>query len=279
MQLKTDHRTVRLISGDREQSVWRKDQPDYIVHSYAQLIALALLTWRGYATRSRGRALIIGLGGGILCRFLLKHFPNLSIEVVEPDARVIEIAREHFDLDRRVSVHCHDGRGFMEGRTGKFDIVVLDAFDSTYIPAELMTLEFLELVKKRLYPDGLFITNTWVLRDITPHEDATYRRVFGSAWDFRRRPNTDGNRIMLINGAAGNDVGLLGRTIADRAALIDERYDLRAQALRNGVRRMLTYSDMAQRLEIKAVAPGEGKILSDANVRLVRAKASFENEE
>ena len=43
MELKTDHRTVKLIQGDREQSVWRKDQPDYLVHSYTQLVALAML--------------------------------------------------------------------------------------------------------------------------------------------------------------------------------------------------------------------------------------------
>lgn len=280
MELKTDHRTVKLIQGDREQSVWRKDQPDYIVHSYAQLVALAMLTWRGYALRRRGRALVVGLGGGILCRFLRKHFPNVAIEVVEPDARVIEIARRDFDLDAQIAVHCTDGRSHMSGRTGKYDIILLDAFDSTYVPADMMTVEFLEQVKRRLTDDGIMVSNTWVLRDITAHEDVTYTKVFGPFWDFRRRPNTDGNRIILYNPEAGTSASDLEEALFERARGIDLESDARPRLAIPGMRRTLTYAAMVEKLHIMQVfSPMGGKLLTDANIRVIRAKASFENEE
>lgn len=277
MQLKTDHRTVRLVQGDREQSVWRKDQPDYLVHSYVQLCALSMLTWVGYPVRRRGRALIIGLGGGILCRFLQRHFPNVEIEACEPDAKVIEIARRDFELDPKVTVHCADGRAHMSGRTGKYDIILLDAFDSTYVPASLMTYEFLQLVKQRLAPAGIFISNTWVLPEITAHEDATYTSVFGSAWDLRRRPNIDGNRILLINQAGAESAEHLFDIISERCAFIDIRTKFHETPRAPGARRMLSYSEMAERLSIRpVVSPEEGRILSDMNIKRIRAQSSFD---
>lgn len=280
MELKRDHRTVKLIQGDREQSVWRKDQPEYLVHSYTQLVALAMLTWSGYKPRRRGRALIVGLGGGILCRFIRKNFPNVSIEVTEPDARVIEIARQYFDLSPAVGVHCIDGRSHIFGRTGKYDLIVLDAFDSTYVPAELMTAEFLEQVRRRLNPDGVFISNTWVLRDITPHEDKTYTSIFGQIWDFRRRPNTDGNRIILVNHAMAQSVAEVVAYLATAAEKVDEISDYARYARIPGARRMLSYADMVGKLHVMQVlAPMAGRILTDANINAIRSKASFENEE
>lgn len=280
MELKTDHRTVKLIQGDREQSVWRKDQPDYLVHSYTQLVALAMLTWNGYAMRRRGRALIVGLGGGILCRFLRKHFPNVAIEVVEPDARVIEIARRDFDLDLRVTVHCTDGRSHMSTRTGKYDIILLDAFDSTYVPADMMTVEFLQQVKKRLNSNGILVSNTWVLRDITVHEDATYTSVFGPIWDFRRRPNTDGNRIILVGDAPDAKAEGIMEMLYERARFIDQSEGNASRPPVPGMRRTMTYATMVEKLHVMPVySPVGGKILTDANIHAIRSKASFENEE
>lgn len=278
MQLKTDHRTVRLVQGDREQSVWRKDQPDYLVHSYIQLIAQALLTWQGYPLRQRGRALIIGLGGGILCRFLRTHFPNVLIEVVEPDSKVVQIARQHFDLHSSVYVHATDGRSHMSSRTGTYDIIIIDAFDETYLPADMMTREFLALVRKRLRPDGLLVTNTWVLPDITHLENATYASIFSSFWDFRVVPNSDGNRIILINDTAPPTVDGIGQMVFERACYIDARSDYDRLARIPGARRMLKYEDMVKRLSIEKVSGVIAEnIMTDANIRSIRARASFDN--
>jgi spermidine synthase len=278
LQLKTDHRTVRLIQGEREQSVWRKDQPEYLVHSYVQLIAQALLTWDGYPLRNRGRALIIGLGGGILCRFLQKHFPNVLIEVVEPNAQVVKYAHEDFELDRRVFVHSTDGRSHMSTRTGLYDIVIMDAFDETYIPADMMTVDFLRLVKKRLRPNGILISNTWVLPEITLMENATYTEVFEYFWDFRVVPNSDGNRIILVNDYAPPKAEGVGQMVFERARFIDARSDRAALLAKPGARRMLSYEEMVNRLSIERVdRSAGGVVLTDANIAVIRAKASFDN--
>lgn len=273
MKIESDNGVIKLIQGEREQSVWRRDDPDFIVNSYIRTIAIASLTWSGYIAKRRGRALMIGLGGGVFCKFLLRHFPNLAIEVVEPNQRVVELARQHFDLDHRVHVHTADGRGFLSKNSAKFDIIVLDAFDKTYIPPELMSAEFLSLVKESLTREGIFIANTWVVKNLTPHESATYRLVFENLWDFRRNPNTDGNRIILYNPAAGDKLATLAELAHNRAAYADAR----EQTLLTGSSRKLSYVEIAAKLRIGEVEPVRNPtILTDANARALRAAADFE---
>lgn len=274
MKITSDNGIVKLIQGDREQSVWRKDNPDLLVNSYIRLIALASLTWPGYIPKQRGRALIIGLGGGILCRFLIRHFPNLAIEVVEPNKRVVEIAEKYFELDHRVHVNLTDGRGFMSGKTGTFDIIILDAFDKTYIPADMMTAEFLHAVKARLRPGGVLIANTWVLKDVTKHENATYVSVFGTVWDFRKLPNIDGNRILLYNPLGADRVDKIIDLVRDRAAFADQRTPLKSKATDS----RMYYSGLTDRLRIQQVLTQKnGIVLTDANIRGVRAESSFDD--
>ena len=48
---------------------------------------------------------------------------------------------------------------FLTRTEDKYDLIVLDAFNSTGVPFHLMTREFFELVRKRLKPDGVFAAN------------------------------------------------------------------------------------------------------------------------
>lgn len=272
MKIESDNGVIKLLGGGREQSVWRRNDPEFIANTYIRTMAIAALTWPGYIPRKKGRVLMIGLGGGILCKFLLRHFPSLAIEAVEPNRKVVELARQHFDLDHRVYVHADDGRNFLAKQTGKYDMIVLDAFDKVYIPPELMSAEFLTIVRQRLAPDGIYIANTWVVKNLTQHESATYRLVFENPWDYRRNPNTDGNRIILVNPALENNPAALGDLLRDRAAYTDERARLDPQASRK-----MSYTEILSKLRIAAVdAQRNSTILTDANAKAMRAAADFD---
>jgi spermidine synthase len=263
-----------MIQGGREQSVWRRDKPDFMVQSYLQMTAVASLTWDGYIPKRKGKALIIGLGGGVICKFLLKQFPNLSIEVVEPNHKVVELARQHFDLDHRVVVHTTGGRAFISERKDTFDIIFLDAFDKVYIPAELMTQEFLTMLKSRLNPKGVFIANTWVLKNLTAHENATYRSVFSPVWDIRKIHNTDGNRIILFNPTLPNGLEAVQSLITDRCDYADARNALLPEHSAGNFR----FAAFAQKLRIQEIETGRtGTVLSDANIAALRTDRAFED--
>lgn len=280
MVVREDYRTVRLLSGEREQSLWRKDQPNYLAHSYAQLMALSALTWRGFIPQTKARVLIVGLGGGILCRWFLNHFAHAKVEVVEPDAEVLRIAREVFELDRSVKVWSTDGRTFFEKATQKYDIIVLDAFDETYIPSDMLSAEFLNLVKRCLRKDALLIANGWVSKDFNPYENRTYQEVFENLWELKRAPNIDGNRILLYNAAiplyAQSQKDFLS-FIQERAHLLDERLERPTETPIPGQRKMLSYLEMTHRLKTTPlVERTECVVLHDGIAERLRSRANFD---
>lgn len=55
--------------------------------------------------------LLVGLGGGALAQFLRDFVPNVTVEVVEIDPVVLEVAKEWFGFrpDDRLTVTIGDG--------------------------------------------------------------------------------------------------------------------------------------------------------------------------
>lgn len=106
-------------------------------------------------------ALIIGLGGGNLPSQMLRDYPDLSIDVVEIDSQVIELARKYFALpdDERLRVIEAEGREYLRNTDLQYDIIILDALFESFTPFAFVTREFYELVTQRLTPDGVFVHN------------------------------------------------------------------------------------------------------------------------
>ncbi|KAK6914318.1 Methyltransferase type 11 [Dillenia turbinata] len=61
------------------------------------------------------KAVVLGLGAGLLPMFLHHYMPFFSIEVVELDPMVLDLAKSYFDLseDKRLKVHIADGVQFV----------------------------------------------------------------------------------------------------------------------------------------------------------------------
>lgn len=145
--------------------------------------------------------LVIGLGGGVIPRQMRDYFPDAHIDVVEIDAEVLRIAKEYFDFvdDDRLKVHIEDGRMFVRKRIrdkgAKYDIVVLDAFNSDYIPYHLMTKEFLQQVKGVLSDKGVVVANVFYPNRLFPAEFATFLDVFA---DCQAYFGTRSGNAMLV---------------------------------------------------------------------------------
>lgn len=104
-------RTLRFGSDGALQSVLKVGDPRHLEMPYARVLPACL----AFAPNPL-RALIVGLGGGTLPRFFRSHFPEMTIDVVELDPDVLEVAREHcgFEEDARMRVYVDDGRDFIE---------------------------------------------------------------------------------------------------------------------------------------------------------------------
>jgi spermidine synthase len=105
---------------------------------------------------------IIGLAGGTLSRALYGLYGDrVIIDGVEIDAKVIEIARNHFDLDQpTLTVYNEDGKMFIERQENKYDILVVDAYaQQLYIPWTMTTKEFWEDSKDAMKESGILALN------------------------------------------------------------------------------------------------------------------------
>lgn len=112
------------------------------------------------------RVLLVGLGSGAAAMRLHELRPDLDIDVVEIDPKVVEFARKWFGYrdaengNARITTHVGDGRSWLAAqRDAKFDAIVLDTYFADSIPFHLTTREFLELARNRLAEGGIVSAN------------------------------------------------------------------------------------------------------------------------
>lgn len=185
-----------------------------LVFDYTRMMMAAL-----YLNPSPKRALVIGLGGGTLPGTLAKVLPSVKVDAVEIDPAVVRVARKFFDFapDDQTDVFEADGRVFVKRmlkRGMKYDLVMLDAFDSKYIPEHLLTQEFLVEIKGLLAERGVLAANTFASSRLYNHESATYYGAFGEFYRLKT-----GNRVILVRLGGLPDMDELGRN----ADLVEDR--------------------------------------------------------
>jgi spermidine synthase len=122
--------------------------------------------------------LFIGLGGGSSPKRLWRDFTDLRLQAVELDPVVVDVAHRFFELprDRRLQVDVDDGRRWLDDDDRKWDAIMIDAFYADAIPFHLFTSEFMELVRSRLNPGGVVVTNT--IGAISGEQSRLFRSVY-----------------------------------------------------------------------------------------------------
>jgi len=178
--VKEDDRGLRTLLFERNgvrQSVVKVGDPDHLELPYTRtmLVGLALV-------EQPKRMLIVGLGGGTIPQFLYKHYPKTTIDAVDIDPDVVDVAKKFFGFREDATLHAHvdDGRRFIESCREPYDIIFLDAFGAEDIPYHLATQEFLKAVRQALSPGGVVVGNVWS-RSSNPLYDSmvrTYQSVF-----------------------------------------------------------------------------------------------------
>ena len=62
-------------------------------------------------------------------------------------------------MPERLPVEVGDGRRYLDDHDAQWDIIALDTFYDDGVPFHMTTREFLELVRSRLAPGGVVVTN------------------------------------------------------------------------------------------------------------------------
>ena len=147
------------------------------------------------AGRPVRRMLMIGGGGFSYPKHLLMSADpihrDVSIDVVEIDSAIVEIARRHFDLDEVERLHGAQGTGRLgvivaDGAQAlqamapsEYDVVVNDSFDGDECTSTLLSPDVLGDAKRVLTEAGIYVANV-VAEDVA--EAAPYAEALHAAF-------------------------------------------------------------------------------------------------
>jgi spermidine synthase len=170
----TDYFCIKVYDQTHGDRVLRTLVLDHLIHSYtsienptfyeyAYIKVYAEITDYVAQERPDYRALFIGGGGYTLPRGMEISHPEASVEVIEIDPGVTQVAEEYMGIgpDSRIVTHNFDARLVFEQLQGgpKYDLVFGDAFNDLSVPYHLTTREFNERVRGVLADDGFYLVN------------------------------------------------------------------------------------------------------------------------
>lgn len=160
-----------------EQSAINLQNPTEHVFDYSFLAMHSLLI-----TPYPSKILIIGLGGGVLPIEMVKYVSNATIDVIEIDPEVLRLAKEYFLFKESEKVKVYIGDAFNVVRTmkDKYDIIIVDVFNTNYIPPPIMSKEFFKSIFKIALNNGVVAVNMANNYFLFHSQINTIRSVFGN---------------------------------------------------------------------------------------------------
>lgn len=166
--------------------------PDRLLIDYTRTMLGALVL----VPRPRSIGML-GLGGGSQAKFCHRHLPGARIEVVDNNPDVIAL-RRRFRIpadDARFCVVLDDGAQWLRARRGRFDLLLVDGYDETGIPATLSTQRFYDDCRAALAEGGAMAVNLYC-SDAQRHVDRL-RHSFGRRRVVVLEEARQSNRVAL----------------------------------------------------------------------------------
>ncbi len=103
--------------------------------------------------------LILGMGSGTYATQLSRYFDNITVEGVEIDDKITDLAHKYFELPKETRVTTYDGRAYLAAIDGLYDVIMVDAYQDITIPFQMSSVEFFTMVKEHLSPGGVMVVN------------------------------------------------------------------------------------------------------------------------
>lgn len=175
--------------------------PERLIFEYDRmmLVAMALVP-------AATSVLLLGLGGGGMCRHLAAFFPTCALTIVERDAQMLGLARRYFHIHQPVIEA--DAEDFIGGNPGAFDIVMVDLYD-----ADGLTVAedgFWDDCRAAVRPGGCLAVNWAGFLDEPPLREAIARveQLVGRSFFIVERTSRP-NMVQFAGDAAQIELGHL----------------------------------------------------------------------
>lgn len=191
------------INFENGQKVLNSENTNYSFGSLHQIMLKGLD--EVFRSHKPEKILMLGLGAGSALSVLKRKCKwNYHVTVVEIDAGLIDIARQHFGLDeyKNINLINMDARDAIKTLgENSFDLIIDDIFWDSDIPGFCMESEYLSQNKKLLKGNAVYMRNT-MKTDAMDHKayEKTLSGVFPMYYSLKH-PDY-GNKIYFCQGIA-----------------------------------------------------------------------------
>lgn len=225
------------------QSSMNTCDPIALVLSYTRSM-MAFQLWQ----ENPQSALLIGLGGGSLAKYLLNYHPRCNIDVVEIDSDIAALAHRYFHLPQhpKLNIHISDGYSYLCESEKEYDVILVDAFDKNGVCDTILHPAFFNACAHRLASRGIVSINLW----------SSQPEVFTQAIEYIRQSFTD-NTWQLPVAGKGNVIALAAHqplpskpwpALRDKALALQALYGLEFTSFVRDLQRCNKGPSLLQRL-------------------------------
>ena len=182
------------LNGLNQGCIFKK-YPKKLVFDYTKFMIKATML-----AEKKESILMLGMGIGTIPKALSENLPNAKIDIVEIIPEMPKIAEEFFYFKKtdNMNIFIEDAYSFVLNAAlqskAKYDIILMDIFDETYIPHQFLTEEFMLKLKHLLKPEGKLIVNTF---SNSPNYEME-EELIGKFYKFQSEMKTT-NRIMIVS--------------------------------------------------------------------------------
>lgn len=175
------------------QSIMKKDKG--LTGMYYDYAMAAPYMTTGMGKETPTDILILGMGTGTYATQCRRYLPDVRIEGVEIDEKITALAGEYFELDGNIPVATYDGRAYLNAIEGKYDVIMVDAYQDITIPFQMSSVEFFTMVRDHLKEGGVMVVNMNMRGSgegsINEYLSDTIASVFGSVYTVDVRGATN----------------------------------------------------------------------------------------
>ena len=235
------------IGSDTVQSAMRLARPNDLELAYTRSMMAFLL----FNPEPRN-ALVVGLGGGSVVKFLHHRLPLLDLDVVEINPQVVAISRQCFHLppdDGRMQVHIGDGAEFVSGPGEPVDVIAIDGYDAEAQVEDLASVEFYRSCLARLTPAGIAVTNLWSGERSYLETLMRWRTVFPATLCLPA--SKPGN--VAVPGFSSEPEDLRWLTLLERARMLEPRFGLEFGRFVEGFRELNEHDETSLKAHKKHI--------------------------
>lgn len=159
------YRTLLVGKGHESATFIDEDKCNDLFYDYTKYYDLMF-----ESSKEIHNTLMIGGAGYSYPKYYISHYLDKSIDVVEIDKDITNIAKKYFYLDKliedynlnntnRLGLIAEDGRTYLNKNSKKYDAVLNDAFSGESPAVTLTTFEAAQKIHNTLTENGLYLSN------------------------------------------------------------------------------------------------------------------------